>query len=697
MLRSLVLRVLRSLVLGPRSLPPRTLSTAQEGRELPLPSIPVEGRLSQFSTQWEKRTSDPWVLSIIRGGLELQFKQLPPLSESPIPFSVTSDPHKRLRLSEEVSVLLQKAAIEQVPTSSLGPGFYSHLFLVPKKKGGMRPVIDLSILNTYLVVPHFKMETNRSIRASILPGMWSTSLDLTDAYFHCPISVAFRKCLHFVWDNKVFQFRALPFGLAIAPLVFTKIFQVVSAHLHTLSIQIHSYLDDSLVKELNPDILLSRTQSVIDLLLELGFLISWKKSEIIPSQDFVFLGEHFRTDLGLVFPPEEKFLALRQFILTFLAKTSVTARSSQLSSRCSTVRTSTHSTSTVLSSRALDPVFSGLGSLYSYPGSSLYSSVLVAAEGKCHDRVSPGISSSQSDLIHRRFPSGMGSLSGGSNCFRDVVFHPSERSHQSFGNEGSSVSSFSFQTLSGVPIYCLGNRQHNSGSLPEESGRNTLLRSVSAGQGCSDPMLSIPDSSGCETYSRPSERSCGLSFQVLSTSQYRVGTSSGSLSIYSSSLGKSQYRPIRNKSELQGDNFRLPSSRPQSLCCGRNEPILGGNVRLCIPPIQISRPCSSQDNRRGMQDHSYCSSLAKTSLVCKSTASVLCQTTSASLKTKSSISVQRGCSSSFSRKTPSTRLVSVGDNLRQKGFSETATKHISRSVRESTSIVYDAKWTIFSD
>jgi hypothetical protein len=108
-------------------------------------------------------------------------------------------------------------------------------------------------------------------------------------------------------------------------LVFTKIFQVVSVHLHTLSIQIQSYLDDSLIKELNPDILLSHTQTVINLLLELGFLISWKKSEVIPSQDFVFLGEHFRTDLGLVFPPEEKFLALRQFILTFLVKTSVTA------------------------------------------------------------------------------------------------------------------------------------------------------------------------------------------------------------------------------------------------------------------------------------------------------------------------------------------------------------------------------------
>jgi hypothetical protein len=44
MLRSLVLRVFRNLALGPRSLPPRTLSTAQKGRELPLPYITVGGR-----------------------------------------------------------------------------------------------------------------------------------------------------------------------------------------------------------------------------------------------------------------------------------------------------------------------------------------------------------------------------------------------------------------------------------------------------------------------------------------------------------------------------------------------------------------------------------------------------------------------------------------------------------------------------
>jgi hypothetical protein len=58
------------------------------------------------------------------------------------------------------------------------------------KTGGMRPVIDLSILNSYLSVLNFKMEINRYIRACILPGMLTTKLDLSEAYFHIPISLA---------------------------------------------------------------------------------------------------------------------------------------------------------------------------------------------------------------------------------------------------------------------------------------------------------------------------------------------------------------------------------------------------------------------------------------------------------------------------------------------------------------------------
>jgi hypothetical protein len=65
---------------------------------------------------------------------------------------------------------------------------------------------------------------------------------------------------------------------------------------------------------------------VIWLLLKLGFLISWKKSELVPSQDFIFLGEHYRTDLGLVFPPEEKIVTLQFLVNNFFQISSVPAR-----------------------------------------------------------------------------------------------------------------------------------------------------------------------------------------------------------------------------------------------------------------------------------------------------------------------------------------------------------------------------------
>jgi hypothetical protein len=239
--------------------------------------------------------------------------------------SQTSDKEKFRLLSEEVQSLLLKRVIEDIPLTQWTPGFYSCLFLVPKKTGGMRPVIDLSILSSYLSVPHFKMETNRFIRACILPGMLTTKLDLSNAYFHIPISLASMKFLRFVWNNKVYQFLTVPFGLAVAPHVFTRVFQTVIAHLHTLSVQAHSYLDDSLLREFDSEIFSRHTCLFFRLLLDLGFLISWKKSQILPSQDFLFLGEHYRTDLGLIFPQRKNFSHCQK-TLNFSNSPSVTAR-----------------------------------------------------------------------------------------------------------------------------------------------------------------------------------------------------------------------------------------------------------------------------------------------------------------------------------------------------------------------------------
>ena len=78
------------------------------------------------------------------------------------------------------------------------------------------PVIDLSLLNLYMKKQPFKIETVKSVQHSILVNDWAVSIDLTDAYLHVRIHPQSRKYLCILFDNQVFQFTALPFGMSLS-------------------------------------------------------------------------------------------------------------------------------------------------------------------------------------------------------------------------------------------------------------------------------------------------------------------------------------------------------------------------------------------------------------------------------------------------------------------------------------------------
>ena len=85
----------------------------------------------------------------------------------------------------ELTVLLQKEAVARVSESQ--GGFHSTLFLVPKKDGKQRPVINLKALNQYIQTYHFKMEGLQMLKDLIKPGDWLAKVDLKDTYFAIPI------------------------------------------------------------------------------------------------------------------------------------------------------------------------------------------------------------------------------------------------------------------------------------------------------------------------------------------------------------------------------------------------------------------------------------------------------------------------------------------------------------------------------
>ena len=191
---------------------------------------PVGGRLSNFVEGWKRITNDPYILSIVAKGYRLRFTSPPLLRQIPWEIRSPQDPKEVLGMREQITLMLQKNAITEVPPDS--PGFYSNVFLVRKASGGWHPVIDLKNLNAHIHAPHFRMFTTSSVLSSVEKGDYAFKIDLQDAYFHVPIHPSSRKYLRFALENRVYQFRVLPFGLNTAPQVFTRLGHTVTAYLH---------------------------------------------------------------------------------------------------------------------------------------------------------------------------------------------------------------------------------------------------------------------------------------------------------------------------------------------------------------------------------------------------------------------------------------------------------------------------------
>ena len=186
----------------------------------------LAGRLSRHLHNWRRLTQDGWVLSVA-SGYRLELRGTPAQTNVPI----TSCPkHQISHMKEEISTLQAKGAITVVGDVSK-KGFYSSMFLVPKKDGKLRPVINLRELNRFVKTAHFKIEGVQSVRDLLLGSDWLTRIDLKDAYFAVPIHTEHQQFLRFRWQGTSYQFICLPFGLSTATRVFTKLLKPVMSYL----------------------------------------------------------------------------------------------------------------------------------------------------------------------------------------------------------------------------------------------------------------------------------------------------------------------------------------------------------------------------------------------------------------------------------------------------------------------------------
>lgn len=121
------------------------------------PSAPIGGHLQLFHHQWEHSACEHWILRTVAQGLFLEFQSTPPTCF--LHFQVPLLETRRLLMETELPHLIAINAIEQVPPSQEGTGFYSMVFLVSKSLGGHRGILNLKYLNQFVLYCRFKMQS----------------------------------------------------------------------------------------------------------------------------------------------------------------------------------------------------------------------------------------------------------------------------------------------------------------------------------------------------------------------------------------------------------------------------------------------------------------------------------------------------------------------------------------------------------
>ena len=154
------------------------------------PCYAFAGNPVKHMITWRQITSDPWVLESV-SGYHLEFEDDVIPIQSSLPNPPTLNQHEESIMNNEVGKLVTKGATEK---ENHCPGeFLSNMFLVPKKTGDLRPVINLKPLNEFVAKVHFKIKGIHLVQDLVKPGDYLATIDLKDAYFSIPIFPRDRK------------------------------------------------------------------------------------------------------------------------------------------------------------------------------------------------------------------------------------------------------------------------------------------------------------------------------------------------------------------------------------------------------------------------------------------------------------------------------------------------------------------------
>ena len=250
----------------------------QDPQSQPVP-ITVKGRLRESIQFWEEQLQAPdAVLNTIKSGYVL------PLKSEPTPFRGNNHASAYANfgfVQQSVEELVASLCVLEV---SDPPYICSPLSVVESSTGKRRLVVNLRHLNRFLWKQHFKYEDLRVAILLFQKGDFMFSFDLKSGYHHVDIADIHTKYLGFSWAGKYYVFTVLPFGLASACYIFTKLLRPLTRFWRAKGLRILIYLDDGICAVTGCQAAQEASQLVQTTLQQAGFVAHPTKSVWQPVQ-----------------------------------------------------------------------------------------------------------------------------------------------------------------------------------------------------------------------------------------------------------------------------------------------------------------------------------------------------------------------------------------------------------------------------
>ena len=288
---------------------------------------------------WETELRNDKDQDFLLDGLSNGFKILPATSDITQVecdnYKSATDPAHRGKVEAQLKEEMRKGNYELSRTK---PAIVSALGAIPKKgSDDIRLIHDCSrpegfALNDYAEAERFSYQTLDDAVKMLQQGSYMAKIDLKSAYRSVPIHPSNHSATGLKWrfdgDSEYSYLfdKRLPFGARLSPSIFDKLSQAVKRMMqrrgfHTIVV----YLDDFLIIGSTYDECLLAFQTLIDLLVRLGFEINWRKVTY-PTQILTFLGVEINAVERTLSLPADKLDDLRTLLRETCGRKSVSKR-----------------------------------------------------------------------------------------------------------------------------------------------------------------------------------------------------------------------------------------------------------------------------------------------------------------------------------------------------------------------------------